>query len=89
MMRGIPSREMIEYYRRQYPPGTRIELDCMPDDPNPVPAGSTGTVRAVDDIGQLVVKWDNKRSLSLIPGVDSFHVIPQETEQEETQEMKL
>lgn len=64
-----------EYARRSYPSGTRIRLLNMPDDPNPVPAGSCGTVMAVDDAGQLLMQWDNGRSLSLLPGVDSFEVI--------------
>ena len=37
-----------EYARRSYPPGTRIRLLEMPNDPNPVPVGTTGTVLAVD-----------------------------------------
>ena len=64
-----------EYARRNYPPGTRIRLLNMPNDPNPLPAGSCGTVRAVDDAGQLLMQWDNGRSLSLLPGVDSFEVL--------------
>ena len=64
-----------EYARRSYPPGTRIRLLEMSDDPNPVPAGSCGTVLAVDDAGQLLMQWDNGRSLSLIPGVDNFEVL--------------
>ena len=64
-----------EYARRHYPPGTRIRLLEMSDDPNPVPAGSCGTVMAVDDAGQLLMQWDNGRSLSLLPGVDSFEVL--------------
>ena len=38
-----------------------------------MPQGLEGTVQYVDDAGQLGISWDNGRSLSLIPGVDSFH----------------
>ena len=64
-----------EYARRSDPPGTRIRLIEMPNDPNPVPVGTCGTVLAVDDAGQLLMQWDNGRSLSLIPGVDNFEVL--------------
>ena len=64
-----------EYARRSYPPGTRIRLIEMPNDLNPVPVGSCGTVLAVDDAGQLLMQWDNGRSLSLLPGVDNFEVL--------------
>ncbi len=45
------SEERIKFYKEQYPPGTRICLDSMGDDPDPVPSGAKGTVIAVDDIG--------------------------------------
>ena len=64
-----------EYARRSYPRGTRIRLLEMPDDHNPVSVGTCGTVLAVDDAGQLLMQWDNGRSLSLLPGVDSFEVL--------------
>jgi hypothetical protein len=50
----------------------------MPDDPDPIQVGSTGTVESVTDgpLGQVHVKWDGScRTLSLIPGVDRFEVI--------------
>lgn len=50
--------------------GHRIELLAMPDDPCPIDVGTQGTVTHVQDIGQGVVQvmvdWDNGRTLSLI-----------------------
>lgn len=63
------------YAEHNYPPGTRVRLVSMPDDPGPVPEGTCGTVLAVDGAGQLLMRWDNGRSLSLLPGVDSFEVL--------------
>jgi hypothetical protein len=47
----------------------------MPDDPHPIPAGEEGAVTGVDGIGQLQVKWDSGRTLSVIPGVDEYEVL--------------
>lgn len=59
----------------RYPIGCRIELVSMPNEPDPVPSGMTGTVTWVDRMG-ISVDWDNGRTLSVIPGVDSFVRIP-------------
>ena len=72
------NRRKVEMMKERYPEGTRICLDSMENDPQPIPPGTKGTVIAVDDAGQLLMKWDNGRSLSLIPGEDQFHVIQQE-----------
>jgi len=79
-MNRWPTREQVQRIKYRYPPGTRIRLDHM-DDPLAVPDGTEGTVQAVDDAGQLLMKWDNGRSLSLVPGEDSFSVILQQQEQ--------
>lgn len=46
--------------------GDRIELISM-DDIQAPPAGTKGTVIGVDDMGQIMVSWDNGSSLSVIP----------------------
>ena len=79
-MNEWPTHEQVERIKAQYPPGTRIRLGHM-NDPQAVPDGTEGTVQAVDDAGQLLMKWDNGRSLSLLPGEDSFSVIPPEPAQ--------
>lgn len=80
------SRGRIDFYKEHYPRGTRVQLDSMGDDPRPVPAGTKGTVVAVDDIGTLHIEFDNGRSLGICPEADSFHKI---TEQTEVQEPKM
>lgn len=62
--------------------GDRIELIAMPNDPDPIPAGATGTVVTIidryDGTRQIVVDWDNcvGRSLNLELPEDHFRVTP-------------
>ena len=65
--------DLVRRMKEQYPPGTRIQLDYMGDDPRPIEPGTKGTVRTVDDMGTVHCNFDNGRSLGLIPGEDSFH----------------
>jgi hypothetical protein len=57
--------------------GKRIVI-LMMNDPNPVEPNTMGTIMGVDDIGQYQVKWDNGRSLSVIPEEDQFVIIEKE-----------
>lgn len=61
----------LEQLRTSFPAGTRIVLIEM-EDPQTPPSGTQGTVRGVDDIGDILVAWDTGGSLNLIPGVDRF-----------------
>lgn len=74
-MKGFPSPEVVALLRSRYPTGTRIKLVHMQADPRPVDPGTRGTVTFVDDAGTIHMKWDNGRSLGLIPSVDKFHKI--------------
>ena len=76
------NQNQVARIKAQYPSGTRIRLDHMDDPYAPILAGTEGVVQAVDDAGQLIMKWDNGRSLSLIPGEDSFSIIQQEEEKD-------
>ncbi len=71
-------RRRAESVKQMYPPGTRIELICMKDPYSPVPSGTRGTVRAVDDMGTIFPDWDNGRSLGVVPGEDVFRKLTQE-----------
>lgn len=72
------SRQKVQHFKDIYPPGARITVDNMPDDPRPIPSGTKGKVIAVDDIGTIHCTFENGRQLGLIPGVDSFHVVKEE-----------
>jgi len=72
-------RNFVQSIKDRYPIGTRIELINMNDPFSPIESGTKGTVVYVDDIGQIGMKWDNGRSLSLIPGEDNFKKIKNES----------
>ena len=61
--------------KEQYKPGTRIECLSMADPWSPIAEGTKGTVEHVDDAGTIHMRWDNGRTLALIPGEDIFKVI--------------
>ena len=69
-----PRIEIIERLRRRYPVGTRVELIQM-EDPQAPPVGTKGTVKGVDGIGSIMVRWDNGSSLHVLYGVDKCKII--------------
>jgi len=73
----LPTVEEIKALEKIYL-NRRIVMIEMPHDPCPIHPGVKGTVEAVDAAGQLIVAWDDGRSLSLIPGVDKFKRIFEE-----------
>lgn len=83
MNRYEADRLFAQYTKESYPPGTRIMLLSMGDDPCPVEDNTRGTVRVVDDIGTLHCDFDNGRSLGIVPGEDSFRKLTEEELAEE------
>lgn len=79
-------RNRVEIVKRQYPVGTRTRLNSLCNDERDdafnialrANCGLCGTVIGVDDQPALLMKWDNGRSLSLMPFEDDFAVIEQE-----------
>lgn len=76
---NFPRREVVEAIRVQFPIGCRVQLDQM-DDAQAPPRGTRGTVLGVDDIGSIIVRWDNGCGLSVAYGVDRCHRIGGEDE---------
>lgn len=79
-------RRFAQRMKDNYPPGTRIMLLQMGDDPRPIEPNTRGTVRAVDDTGTLHCDFDSGRQLGVVPGEDSFRRL---TEQELAEEQEM
>lgn len=86
MNRLEAQRRFVQRMKDNYPPGTRLVLLQMGDDPRPVEPNTRCTVMTVDDMGTLHCNFDNGRQLGLVPGEASFHKL---TKQELAEEQEL
>ncbi len=74
-----------ERMQKLYPEGTRLVLNSMNDPYAPVPPGTRGTVEFVDDAGQIHMKWDNGRTLAIVPSEDDFRKLTDDELAEESE----
>lgn len=79
--------EEVKIIKNLYKRGTKIELIKMYDLYAPL-HNAIGTVKGVDDKGQIQVDWDNGSSLSLVYGLDKFRVLSIPRTYEEIQHIK-
>ena len=70
----VISKERLQALRERFKPGSRVELLKM-DDVQAPPSGTRGTVVGVDDIGSIMVNWDNGSGLSIAYGEDECKVV--------------
>ncbi len=77
----------VQCMKDSYPPGTRILLLSMGDDPRPIEDNTRGTVRIVDDMGTVHCNFDNGRRLGLVPEDDNFRKLTEEELAEENEDM--
>ena len=70
----IPSEKELDRIRSEYPVGTLIELLSMTDEQAP-PVGTLGEVEGVDDMGDLLVRWQTGSSLKVILSEDRIRKV--------------
>lgn len=75
----IPSREYIEYQRKKHPEGSRVQLVTLNDPYSKLKPGECGVLRCIDSMGTYHIDWDSGSGLGLVPGEDSFNILPPET----------
>lgn len=56
--------------------GRRVQLIHCSDPYTRLPHGMKGTVSFVDDAGTVHVDWDNGSKLGLVPGEDTYRLLP-------------
>jgi len=69
-MNNFPAKAVVEWLRKQYPAGTRVELVRMNDPYSKLQPGDQGTVDFVDDTGTIFCFWDSGSTLGVVYGED-------------------
>lgn len=77
----------VQCMKDTYPPGTRLVMLSMDDPYAPIPSGMRGTVEHVDDAAQIHMRWDNGRTLAIIPEEDDFRKLTAGELAEENEDM--
>ena len=70
----IFDQKKVQRIKDRYKAGMRIRLIRM-DDIQAPPPGTEGTVTGVDDVGSILMSWDNGSGLNIVPEEDEFEVI--------------
>lgn len=68
-------KEFLNESKRDEITNKRIKLIHIEDKYTNLKKGDEGTITGVDGIGQIMVKWDNGSTLSIIPEVDKYEII--------------
>ena len=68
----IKQKDMNEFLK-----GKRVRMIHM-EDPNPIGKDELGTIEFEDSMGNIHVKWDNGRSLSIVPSEDKYEILSDE-----------
>ncbi|MCG1130889.1 MULTISPECIES: DUF4314 domain-containing protein [Staphylococcus] len=69
------NQSQINLLKKHYKKGNRVQLlSCKNSckDNHQLRVGDRGTIKKIDDLGQLQVTWDNGSQIPLIYGVDEF-----------------
>lgn len=66
---------LLEKNGYPYKEGQRIKLIYMSDPYTSLSDGATGTFKGYDGMGNLLMKWDNGSTLSLLPDEDKWELI--------------
>lgn len=75
----IPSKDYIEHLREKHPEGSRVQLVTLNDPYSKLKPGECGVLRCIDSMGTYHIDWDSGSGLGLVPGEDSFNILPPET----------
>lgn len=60
--------------KKKYPIGSIIKLTKM-DDPYAPPIGTIGKIVDIDDIGSLLIRWENGSSLRVTAHDDKIEIV--------------